>query len=184
MGRNYTNKCLLLDERDFGIDDEMAFDDMLPRIIEDVNLHYGSADLPELEILCICSERHDRSLSADDCDAAPEWFLTNSDWEQTLVDVISKRCLVEAAFAELMLDMPGSAEALLREAIRRNADACKYLQASILADTAYWLAAGYPLGFEPRHKLERTGDDQAIDARDKRYPDGRRLIVEIAYLWD
>lgn len=122
LSRYYTNNCLLLDERDFDIDEEARFEDLLPRFLEEVELHYGYDDSPELEILFVCSERHDRAWMADDCYATPQWFNAGSSWEQTLFDVICKRCLVEGSFANLLLDLPDCAESLLRENIRLNTD--------------------------------------------------------------
>ena len=184
LSRYYTNKCLLLDENDFVYREGATFEDLTFETLDDVRDQFARCEFPELEILGICSERHDRSWRDKDCYAWPMWINDTSGWRGTFLNTLAERCRIEKPFAPDLIAAPEHAEAVLQDAMRRSTDAARYLDLRLQAEAALSLTHGYLPGFHPLITLDNSGEDQAIDARNRRYPDGRRLLVEIAYLWD
>lgn len=184
MGRSYTNKCLLLDENDLGYRESATFEDLTFETLDEVREQFGRCEFPELEILGICSERHDRSWRDKACYAWPMWIHDTPGWRGTFLNALAERCRIEKPFAPDLLAATEQAEAVLQDAMRRSTDASRYLDLRLQAEAALLLTNGYLPGFHPLTTLDNSGENQAIDARDRRHPDGRRLLVEIAYLWD
>lgn len=184
---HYVDKAILLDEadvievcgcipQDFDELVELADCCVGSRVINDVH--------PTLEVLSICSERYDEVCVLNE-DFNSEWLTEGNAWRQTLTELFRDLGGIDQNVTARFLTSP-DIPALISdvvENIKADVEQQNFFEAKQhLFSLENLKTAGLPC-FRSAATLTSGGDDYAHDCRDKNYGPGKRIIVEVAYVW-
>ncbi len=188
MGGVYNNKALLLDEREIeefvGLESS-SFDDLCECATDFAEDRLGNWDRPWVEVLGCSSERFNTAALLND-DYQSRWVLEKQGWSQTVNAIASDLCLLDTSLISKILEYSDPTETtseVLEEIADCLADDDFSSARSLVTSLENLKWAGLPC-FKASNELTSGGDEDAYDLRRKDYGAGRRVVVEMAFVWE
>jgi len=187
MSEHYVNKAILLDEAElvarFAFEPE-DFDEFVDMAEYGVRGELGDSEYPRLEVLGVCSERFDRA-DIQNQDYRTEWVETGKGWNKTLSCLFRKLGGINEDLSARFLrsEDTGVLVSSIIEDLKRDVEQQDFFNARRRISSLENLKdAGLPC-FRSAGDLTLGGDDDAHDCRGRNRGPGKRVIVEIAYVW-
>ncbi len=185
MGGLYTNKALLLDERDIeqycGWPSE-TFEDLCEIAYECAVCNSGTWENPWMETISFASERFNMS-ELTNLEKYSPWVGSAQNWNQALVEIFTGLGQLERLVSEQFLKVPDK-ERLMQHIAAEIGSAVSqesFHKARALVTAIENLqGAGLPC-FRKARELTSGGDDDAYDLREKDWGAGRRVIVGVVF---
>lgn len=188
MGGVYTNRALLLDEREIeeftGLEAENPADlyDFATDHADDL---LGGWDHPWVVFLGCSSERFNSSTLLN-FDYRSQWVSDQRDWSQMIQAIASDLGQLDRENVNQFLQHGDQTRftAEVVDQISEHLKLEKFRSARNLVTSLENLKiAGLPC-FRSALDLTAGGDDDAYDLRQQDYGAGRRVIVEMAFVWE
>ena len=188
MGGYCINKALLLDEREIEEYADWQFDSfegLWEAAAEFAGDRLGNWDNPWVETIGCTSERFNTSEFIS-CEKHSLWVEQDRDWTETLTNIFKSLGSVEHQIAARFLNNPDQ-DRLIQDITAQIESAIhqeNFCNARALVTALENLRlAGLPC-FRNAYQLTSGGNDDAYDLRNKDWGAGRRVIVEIAFVWE
>lgn len=188
MGSHYINKAILLDERDieaeFGVSlDKM--DELREFGFEHLRSVSGEWEFPSVDQIGLVSERFDKTCLLDPEDRQL-WLREDRGWEASLHALLEDLGALDQE-TRARFRKTGDIDHLIGEVSWRACDAIRAESFSLAITYATTLencrVAGLPC-FRARSTFTSGGEEDGHDFRSRNYGPGRRIIAEIAFVWD
>ncbi len=186
MSEHYVSKALLFDEADMISEDgsePQAFEELVEMWKEKIRSEFVS-DYPTFQMLGVCSERFGRSdiLSRN---YRAKWVKTENGWSDTLSAVFYSLGDLEEDLIARFIESEDTNQLVsdVAEEIVEDIEAQDYRGAKERLSVLENLHdAGLPW-FRNAFDLKTGGTDDAHDYRREDRGPGRRVIVEVAFIW-
>ena len=188
MGGYCINKALLLDEKEIeeysGWQSD-SFEELWEAAAEFAGDRLGNWEYPWVETIGCASERFNTSKFVS-CDKRSLWAKQDPDWTETLMAFFTSLGRVDHHIAAHFLKDP-DADRLIQDITSQIGSALgkeDFWEARALVTAVENLRlAGLPC-FRDAYHLTSGGNDEGYDLRNRDWGAGRRVIVEIAFVWD
>ncbi|WP_417525582.1 hypothetical protein [Marinovum sp.] len=187
MGGVYTNKALLLDEREieaaYGYAPE-SFDDLYDAATEFAETRVGADEHPFASYLGCSSERFD-ATELRCYDQHSSWLEDGQVWTRSLGRIMQDLGDLDPEVSEVFF-RTGEPQDLIATVSQQATVLIAEERFSRVRDMMTALEnlkeAGLPC-FRNAQYLTAGGDDDAYDLRERDWGAGRRVIVEMAFVW-
>ncbi len=188
MGGIYTNKALLLDEREieaaYGYKLE-SFDELYEAATEFAETQVGDYEYPMSSYLGCSSERFDTS-EVRCYDQRSSWLEQGEAWAQTLGKIAEDLGSLDRRVTEAFFrtgDRQALISAVSEQATKLISDESFIRVREMMTALENINEAGLPC-FRGTQHLTAGGDDDAHDLRDRDWGAGTRVIIEMAFVWE
>lgn len=188
MGGIYTNKALLLDEREIevacGYQIE-SFDDLYDAATELADRRAGTEGHPFASYLGCSSERFDVT-ELHGHDQTNRWLEAGQSWSRSLGRIMQDLGALDPEVSEVFF-RTGGPQALIA-AVSQQAAALiaeeRFARVRQMMTALENLkTAGLPCFRDAQH-LTAGGAEEAYDLRERDWGAGKRVIVEMAFVWE
>ncbi|MGY9037459.1 MAG: hypothetical protein ACKVLA_06525 [Rhodobacterales bacterium] len=188
MGGYCINKALLLDEgeiEEYSGWQSDSFEDLWEIAAEFARDRVGNWENPWVEIIGCTSERFNTSEFIS-CEKRSLWVEQDRHWTDTLMKIFTSLSQIEHHIAAQFLQDPDK-DRLMTDITSQIGTALEresfYEARALVTAVENLRLAGLPC-FRSAYHLTSGGTDEGYDLRKEDLGPGRRVIVEMAFVWE